>query len=234
MPRPPRIHTLAEAVAAVDTDPVQRAAWMKEGDADAVALEGDARGYMFALAGWKEIDRIKKPFRTEQAVYGAELKAVEREAGRIADGVIREQCRIAARARAIAAVYADPERRSQETVTGGYERGVAVWAWSQGNKEAAALTQWRRLIAARLEAEEDDDDREIARCDARLLALVGIPYPQYPEAAWLAADTYSQGERQAEYDRLTEIWGPRNAARNGNGKVRSTRRLQRPLSSIVN
>jgi hypothetical protein len=209
---------------------VQVAAWEAEGDADAVALEGDARGYMFRLAGFEALDKIHKPFRYDGSIAtpdAQQRQAADREAGRVADGIVRAQCRIAARARAIAAVYRDPERRSQETVDHGYERGVSAWAWSQGSKEADAVRQFNRLIVSRSEAEEDEDDREVARIDARLLTLTGIPHPVYPDAAWTAADTYSGADRQAEYDRLTEIWGPRHpAATTTNGtKPAKTRRL---------
>ena len=44
-----------------------------------------------------------------------------------------------------------------------------------------------------------------------------------PDAAWGVADTLPESERQAEYDRLEQKYGPRNASTNGAGKTTSRR-----------
>jgi hypothetical protein len=185
---------------------------------------------MFLLAGWEALAEIKAPFRSSIPFQDADLKAVEREAGRIADAVVVEQCVIQLRARDMADIYRDPERMSQERVWSAYERGVAAVAWAQGTKEAEFVAKWKRLIVSRLEAEEDDDDREVQRIDARLLTLVGIPHPTYPEAAWTAADSYLDADRQAEYDRLEAKYGPRNPSANGIGAKTRGRRETRALT----
>jgi hypothetical protein len=66
------------------------------------------------------------------------------------------------------------------------------------------------MVAARQDAESFGDST--AAIDDRLLRLVGVPYPTLPEAAWNAADTLPAPERQAEVDRLTAKYGPREPA----------------------
>jgi len=147
----------------------------------AETLEGDARGAMFSRAGAAEIDRIKEPFRTHNRLLGAELAAVEREAGRIADGIILKACESALRSQDEWAAHNDPDRAEAQKLWSEYATGVAAISWAQGNKEPAFLAKWKALIAARNEAEEFGVDAEVRTIDARLLRLVGIPYPASAE-----------------------------------------------------
>ena len=90
MPRP---IPLEQALKELDS-PEAVADRRKRAKAWAETLEGDARGAMFARAHWEDLERIRQPFRTQERLYGAELAAAERAAGKIADAVILKACEI--------------------------------------------------------------------------------------------------------------------------------------------
>jgi len=226
---------LDEALAAIDSPSavagrkVRAQKWAKE-------LEGDARGSMFQRAGQNEIHGIYEPFRTYNRLYGTELDAAEREAGRRADAIVLRECEIVLRAQDVAQIYADPDRAEAERVWQKYARGVGAIAWAQGNKEADFIRRWSDLIAARRDAESFDDAAAVRSIDARLLRLVGIPHPVLPEAAWDAADELGLAERQDEYDRLEKKYpgtrpGTGTSSTNGIAKVRTRRETRPPHSS---
>ncbi len=192
-----KVVPLDEALKAVDS-PEAVADRRKRAQKWAEELEGDARGHMFALAGWEELNRIKEPFRyggSPQVPTARERAAAEREAGRIADEVVLQQCMISLRARDVAAVYNDPARMAHEKVWNDYAKGVAAIAWSQGNKEADFVRRWRELIAARRDAEEYDDCGALRSIDARLQRLTGLEYPVFP-----SADTVPEADRTPSTD----------------------------------
>jgi hypothetical protein len=135
----------------------------------------------------------------------AETRAAEVEAGHGVDRLVLEQCMVHLRAEDMRDIYADPDRMESERVWNAYCHQVSAYAWQQGDQWIA---RWRAMIADRAAAEEYGDPT--GAIDARLLRHVGTPYPVLPDAAWNAADTIPMaGERQAEYDRLTAKYGPR-------------------------
>ena len=229
---PDRIVPLAEALVQLDS-PAAVADRRKRAQKWAEELEGDARGQMFMVAGWEAIERIRAPFRTQDRLYGGALAAAEHEAGRIADTVVFEQCMIALRAQDVGAIYAEPERMSQERVWAAYTHAVGAMAWAQGNKEAEFTRRWRELIAARNDAEAYDDAAGIRSIEARLDKLTApVKYPQYPQAGWEAADVLSPTARDQEYLRLEAKYGPRNPSSNGIGKTPRGRRQTRPMQAL--
>ena len=71
-----------------------------------------------------------------------------------------------------------------------YARGIGAIAWRQGNKETEFVRRWRDLIAARTDAEEYDDEAAVHAIEGRLDRMTTpLMSPQYPAAAWEAADT---------------------------------------------
>ncbi len=107
-----------------------------------------------------------------------------------------------------------------------YAGQVSAVAWAQGDKEPRFTAAFRDLIAARNDAEASGDDVDVHAVEARLNRLTGVPYPQLPEAAWVAADLLPATDRQAEYDRLERKYGPRNPATTGSAKVRTLRKTR--------
>ena len=150
------------------------------------------------------------------------------EKERLAEAARRERLAVVAqierqfRAQAIQAVYADPDRYEAERIWQAYNRAVAHIAWRQGDKEPQFVAKFTEPIQARTDAESEGDDAGIRLLDAQLLRLTGVPFPRLPQAAWDAADTLPDSERELEYQRLTLKYGPRTAPI-GNGKGRRQR-----------
>lgn len=88
-----------------------------------------------------------------------------------------------------------------------YATQVTRIAFSQGNEESRFVGRWKALIEERHTLELEGNPT--TAIDRRLESLVGVPYPQLPEAAWDTADLMPAADRQAEYDRLTAKYGPR-------------------------
>jgi hypothetical protein len=138
------------------------------------------------------------------------------------------------RAEALSARYKEPGRRSNETIWNGYLHGVTSIAFTKGNGEAEFVRKWRDLIAAIIDTDDDVDARVL---ESRLNRLTApVTYPVLPEAAWMAADTYNAGDREAEYVRLEQLYGPRygteTPATNTNGTAKRTLRKTRSLTAV--
>ena len=138
------------------------------------------------------------------------------------------QLKIYLRAADVRAIYADPDRMEQERVWAAYARGIGAIAWRQGNKETEFVRRWRDLIAARTDAEEYDDEAAVRAIEGRLDRMTApVMFPQYPAAAWEAADTPPEANRQVEYDRLEAKYGSRHPSTNGTAnKIRGRRQTR--------
>ena len=201
---------LDEAIAQLDS-PEAVADRRKRAARRAEALEGDARGRVIYAAGTVELGKALYPLQgLHLSPSNAEVRAAEVEAGRGVDRLVLEQCMIHLRAEDMAEIYRDPDRMEQERIWQAYQLQVNAAAFQQGNKGDAWVARWREMVAARQDAESFGDST--AAIDDRLLRLVGVPYPQLPQAAWDTADLLPATERQLEYDRLTKKYGPSTSA----------------------
>jgi len=160
----------------------------------------------------------------------AHLRAAQKQADANVLEVVAQEIAIRRRAAAVAAIHSAPERRSDDTIWGTYTHGVGAIAFTKGRGEADFVRKFRELIAALLDADVDDA-RSIESGLNRLTAPV--KYPVLPNAAWIAADSYPvPDDREAEYARLTELYGPRAgtngsaATTNGKAVVPKTRALR--------
>ena len=240
---------LDEALAAVDS-PEAVADRKKRAKKWAEQLEGRARGEMIFQSGTVEVSRALEPIyrsgTSTSFAFGADPAArfpvqqsasadrsAEIEAGRNMDELVARQCEIYLRAEDVRAIYIDPDRYEDERIRQAYNSQVAAVAWSQGSKEASFVATFKELIAERRDAEAYGDNDGVRSAERRLERLTGVPWPQLPGAAWDAADTLPETERQAEYDRLTEKYGPRDAATNGAGTTSRRPRLStRPMPAL--
>jgi hypothetical protein len=241
-----KVIPLEEALKAVDSaeadaDRTRRAQkWAEELKAESgpgrrsIALDPYAR--VVFDAGTSALSEALEPFRYERNRFPtpteSEKRVAEQQVQRNVDALVVRQLKIYLRAADVREVYADPERMSHERVWNAYTRGVGAIAFTKGSGEAEFLRRWRDLLHARNDAEAYGDDvRAIERRLDRLTAPV--TYPQYPAAAWDAADTLPEADRQAEYDRLEQKYGPRNATTNGTAVTKfRNRRETRPRAAM--
>jgi hypothetical protein len=104
----------------------------------------------------------------------------------------------------------DPDRQEEERIRAEYLRQVSSVAFRQGNKEDAFVKRFRELVADRAEAEAIGDEAGVRAAERRLDRHVGVPYPRLPDAAWATAKVLAPAEREAEYRRLEQKYGPRD------------------------
>jgi len=214
--RPTKLIPLPDAIKALDSDESvldrkRRAKQM------ALKIVGDERNAMIATASRDDLQRACEPIyraanreNWHDSNQARPMPEAEKEAGRNIDALMPRLCEEHLRRTDEAALYRDPARLCQQRVWGSYTTQVSAVAWSQGNKSDTWIARWSSMVAERADLEEFGEPT--ASVDRRLLHHVGVPFPQMPEAAWEAADMLPATERQAEYDRLSAEWGPREPA----------------------
>ncbi len=149
------------------------------------------------------------------------------------DALILRQLEVSELAREAQAAYNHPDRMEYARISTAWAHQVDSIAFTHGNKVEAFVGRVRDLLRQRDDAEAIDDEDEVRRIEGRLDKLTGVPFPVLPDAAWIAADTLPEADRQPEYDRLTEKYGVRNAATNGNGAVTKTRTIRKPRTLVA-
>ena len=123
------------------------------------------------------------------------------------------------------------DRMEADRIWRAYCRGVDALVFAQGSKGTAFLARWRALVSARNDAALFDDNAEVRSAEHKLERHTGIPFPKLPGAAWAAADTLPEADREEEYARLRQKYGDRagiDAPTNGNGEAKGRRRT-RPM-----
>lgn len=164
---------------------------------------------------------------------GRERKAAEQQAQRNLEALILAELELRELASETQAVHNDPERVEYFRIWNAYARSVQSVARTKGN-EAEFVRRFQDLMAERHDAEEYDDEAAVRSVEGRLLRLVGIPFPQLPDAAFEAAQTLPAAERAEELARLEQKYAaPTNATTNGTGTKTSRRRLTtRPMPAL--
>jgi hypothetical protein len=140
----------------------------------------------------------------------SQKREIERQVTENVDRLVAKQAEEYLRRLDEAELYRCPDRLEEQRIWNSYTAQVSAAAWQQGNQSDEWVRRWRQLIADRAAAEQYGDPT--GALDARLERHVGTPYPQLPDAAWDSADLLPATERQAEYDRLTVKYGPREPA----------------------
>ena len=205
MTAPKPLKPLEEALADLDTpeaisDRKHRALeWAKR-------LVDPERSQMINTAGRLQIDACYEPLRNVGAFKELRPEA-EKMTGRNFDQLVQQLCEDHLRRQDEQAVHNDPDRVEAIRVWQMYCSLVSSIAWQEGNQSDAWVTRWRDLIQRRNDAEAYGDDTGAID---RSLERMKVPYPKLPGAAWLAADTLSESERTAEYERLTVKYGARH------------------------
>lgn len=175
---------------------------------------------------------IRTPFKTDR--YGHpggdwDAKAVREYARRYREALVK-QTEIELLARDMQKAYNDPELEMYARINRAWTTQVDGIARRKGDRESQFVARVRSLLTELAEAEQDGDEDAVRSCERRLDRVTGIPYPQLPEAAWTAADLMPASDRQQEYDRLEQVYGPRHPKSNGAGKApRRSRLTTRPL-----
>ena len=138
---------------------------------------------------------------------GRERKAAEQQAQRNLEALILAELELRELASETQAVHNDPERVEYFRIWNAYARSVQSVAKTKGN-EAEFVRRFQDLMAERHDAEEYDDEAAVRSVEGRLLRLVGIPFPQLPDAAFEAApDSARRRARRGTRQARAEVRG---------------------------
>jgi hypothetical protein len=211
--RPTKLIPLQQALAELDS-PEAVADRKRRAKEMAKKLAGDARNGMIKTASREDLQKVLDPIyraanreNWNDSTRAKPMPEAEKEAGHLMDALMPRLCEEHLRRTDETDLYRDADRLEEQRIWNAYATQVSNYAWRQGDKSDVWVRRWQQMIADRAAAEEYGDP--VGAIDARLLRHVGIPYPQLPSAAWDTADVLPATERQAECDRLTAKYGPR-------------------------